>query len=84
MIDHIFVDFEGRIFQQIIDIPIDTTVSLSWSIFSFTPRYEAEFLQKRTKDEIITEAKVFNLIFRYFDDVLSMLLIMQTLLTRYH
>jgi len=43
--------------------------------------YEAEFIQILIKDKQITEAKTFNLTFRYID---VCQLIIQTLLTGFH
>ena len=37
----------------------------------FVYSYESEFLQKLVKDKKIHEARAFNFIYRYIDDVLS-------------
>ena len=71
LIDNIFVNFGGRIFQQTIGIPMGTNCApLLADLFLYS--YEAEFLQNLIKQGNRTLAKMFNLTFRYIDDVLSL------------
>ena len=71
LIDNIFVDFGGRIFQQTIGIPMGTNCApLLADLFLYS--YEAEFIQSLVKEGNRTLAKMFNLTFRYIDDVLSL------------
>ena len=71
LIDNIFVDFGGRIFQQTIGIPMGTNCApLLADLFLYS--YEAEFVQNLIKQGNRTLAKMFNLTFRYIDDVLSL------------
>ena len=71
LIDNIFVDFGGRIFQQTIGIPMGTNCApLLADLFLYS--YEAEFIQNLIKEGNRTLAKMFNLTFRYIDDVLSL------------
>ena len=71
LIDNIFVEFGGRIFQQTIGIPMGTNCApLLADLFLYS--YEAEFIQNLIKEGNRTLAKMFNLTFRYIDDVLSL------------
>ena len=71
LIDNIFVDFGGRIFQQTIGIPMGTNCApLLADLFLYS--YEAEFIQNLIKDGKRALASKFNLTFRYIDDVLSL------------
>jgi hypothetical protein len=57
-------------FQQIIGTQMETKCApLLADLFLYS--YEAEILQRLTKDSKITEAKTFNLTFRYIYDVLT-------------
>jgi hypothetical protein len=57
-------------FQQIIGTQMETKCApLLADLFLYS--YEAEILQRLTKDSKITEAKIFNLTFRYIYDVLT-------------
>ena len=70
LIDNIFVEFGGRLFQQIVGIPMGTNCApLLADLFLFS--YESEFLQTLVKNKRIKEARLFNFTFRYIDDVLS-------------
>ena len=70
LIDNIFVEFGGRLFQQIVGIPMGTNCApLLADLFLFS--YESEFLQTLVKNKKIKEARLFNFTFRYIDDVLS-------------
>ena len=71
LIDNIFVDFGGRIFQQTIGIPMGTNCApLLADLFLYS--YEADFIQNLIKEGNRNLAKKFNLTFRYIDDVLSL------------
>jgi hypothetical protein len=70
LIDNIFVSFGGRLFQQVVGILMGTNCApLLADLFLYS--YESEFLQKLVKDRKIHEARAFNSIYRYIDDVLS-------------
>ena len=70
LIDNIFVEFGGHVFQQSIGIPMGTNCApLLADLFLYS--YEAEFLQNLVKNKKHREAKSFNFTFRYIDDVLS-------------
>ena len=70
LIDNIFVVFGGRIFQQVIGIPMGTNCApLLADLFLYS--YETEFLQDLVKKKKIKEARSFNFTYRYIDDVLS-------------
>jgi hypothetical protein len=70
LIDNIFVSFGGRLFQQVVGILMGTNCApLLADLFVYL--YESEFLQKLVKDRKIHEARAFNSIYRYIDDVLS-------------
>ena len=71
LIDSIFVEFGGRIFQQTIGIPMDTNrAPLLADLFLYS--YEAEFVQSLFKAGKKHLAQQFNVIYRYIDDVLSL------------
>ena len=71
LIDNIFVQFGGRIYQQTIGIPMGTNCApLLADLFLYT--YEAEFIQNLIKQGEKTTARSFNYTFRYIDDVLSL------------
>ena len=70
LVDNIFVVFAGKVFQQIIGIPIDTNCApLLADIFLYS--YEAEFIQllRSTGRKRLTSH--FNFTYRYIYDVLS-------------
>ena len=70
LIDNIFVEFGGLIFQQCTGIPMGTNCApLLADLFLYS--YEAEFIQNLVKQKKISVAKSFNLTFRYIDDVIS-------------
>jgi hypothetical protein len=70
LIDNIFVSFGGTLFQQVVGIQMGTNCApLLADLFLYS--YESEFLQKLVKDKKIDEARAFNFIYRYIDDVLS-------------
>ena len=72
LIDNIFVEFGGLIFQQTVGIPVGTNCApLLVDLFLYS--YEAEFIQNLLKDKTKKHlAKSFNFTFRYIDDVLSL------------
>jgi hypothetical protein len=61
LIDNIFVFFGGRVFQQIVGIPM------------FLYLYEADFIQGLLKKNEKKLSRSFNFNFRYIDDVLSLI-----------
>ena len=70
LIDNIFVEYGGQIFQQTIGIPMGTNCApLLADLFLFT--YESAFLQDLVKKKKKKLAQSFNSTFRYIDDVLS-------------
>ena len=72
LIDNIFVEFGGLIFQQTIGIPMGTNCAPLLADL-FLHSYEAEFIQSLLKDKKKKHlAKFFNFTFRYIDDVLSL------------
>ena len=71
LIDYIFVEFGGRIFQQTIGIPMGTNCApLLADLFLYS--YEAEFVQRLLKAGKKHLAQQFNFTYRYIDDVLSL------------
>ena len=71
LIDNIFVEFGGRIFQQTIGKPMGTNcVPLLADFFLYS--YEAEFVQSLLQAGKKQLAQQFNFIYRYIDDVLSL------------
>ena len=69
LIDNIFVELGGRIFQQTIGIPMGTNFApLLADLFLYS--YEAEFVQSLLQAGKKHLAQQFN--FRYIDDVLSL------------
>ena len=70
LVDNIFVVFAGKVFQQIIGIPMGTNCApLLADIFLYS--YEAEFIQSLLSTSRKRLASQFNLTYRYIDDVLS-------------
>ena len=71
LIDNIFVDFGGRIFQQTIGIPMGINCApLLADLVLYS--YEAEFVQSLLQAGKIHLAQQFNFTYRYIDDVLSL------------
>ena len=71
LIDNIFVEFGGRIFQQTIGIPMGTNCAqLLADLFLYS--YEAEFVQSLLQSGKKHLAQQFNFTYRYKDDVLSL------------
>ena len=72
LVDNIFVVFAGKVFQQIIGIPMCTYCApLLADIFMYS--YEAEFTQSLLSTSRKRLASQFNFTYRYIDDVLSQL-----------
>ena len=71
LIDNIFVEFGGRIFQQTIGIPLGTNCAPLLAAL-FLCSYEAEFVQSLPKAGKKHLAQQFNFSYRYIDDVLSL------------
>ena len=70
LVDNIFVVFVGKVFQQIVGIPMGTNCApLLADIFLYS--YEAEFIQSLLSTGRKQLASRFNFIYRYIDDVLS-------------
>ena len=71
LIDNIFVEFGGWIFQQTIDIPMGTNCApLLADLLLYL--YEAEFVQSLLQAGKKHLAQQFNFTYRYIDDVLSL------------
>ena len=70
LVDNIFVVFAGKVFQQIMGIPMGTNCApLLANIFLYS--YEAEFIQPLLSAGKKRLASQFNFTYRYIDDVLS-------------
>ena len=71
LIDNIFVEFGGQVFQQTTGIPMGTNCApLLADLFLYS--YEAEFIQKLISQKKKNIAQSFNHTYRYIDDVLSL------------
>jgi len=71
LIDNIFIEYGGRIFQQTVGIPMGTNCApLLADLFLHT--YEAGFVQELLRKGEKTLAQSFNYTLRYIDDVLSL------------
>ena len=70
LVDNIFVVFAGKVFQQIVGIPVGTNCApLLADIFQYS--YEAEFIQSLLSAGRKRLASQFNFTYRYIEDVLS-------------
>ena len=70
LVDNIFVVFGGKVFQQIVGIPMSTNcATLLADIFLYS--YEAEFIQSLLTTGKKKLASQINFTYRYIDDVLS-------------
>ena len=70
LVDNIFVVFAGKVFQQIVGIPMGTNCApLLADIFLYS--YEAEFIQSLLSTGRKQLASRFNFTYKYIDDVLS-------------
>ena len=68
--DNIYVRFGGRLFQQMVDIPMGTNCApLLADLFLYS--YKNEFLDKLVKEGKRKLARKFNLSYRYIDDLIS-------------
>ena len=71
LIDNIYVEFGGQVFQQVVGIPMGTNCApLLADLFLYS--YEADFIQNLIRSGSKNSAKSFNFTFRYIDDVLSL------------
>jgi len=71
IIENIFIEFGGRIFQQTVGIPMGTNCALLFADL-LLHSYEAEFIQELLRKGEKKLAQSFNYTFRYIDDVLSL------------
>jgi hypothetical protein len=69
LIEEIFVELGGTIFQQITSMPMGTSCAPLLATL-FLDSYEVECIRKIIKDKRITEANAVNSTFRYIGDVL--------------
>ena len=69
LIDNIFVEFCGQIFQQTIGIPMSTNCALA-NLFLYS--YEGKFVQSLLQAGKKHLAQQLNFTYRYIDDVLSL------------
>ena len=70
LVNNIFVVFAGKVFQQILGIPMGTNCApFLADIFLYS--YEAEFIQSFLSTGRKQLASRFNFTYRYIDDVLS-------------
>ena len=71
LIDDIYVECGGHIFQQVIGIPMGTNCApLLADLFLYS--YEADFIQSLLKSDKRHLAKSFNFTFRFIDDEMSL------------
>ena len=71
LIDNIYVEFGGQIFQQTVGIPMGTNCApLLADLFLYS--YEANFIQQLLAKKKKNIAQKFSYTFRYIDDVLSL------------
>ena len=69
LIDHIFVQFGGRLFRQVIGIPMGTNCApLLADLFLYS--YENGFLDNMIRNGLRRLARSFNLCYRYIDDLI--------------
>ena len=69
LIDNIFVQFGGRLFLQVIGIPLGTNCTpLLSDLFLYS--YENEFLDNMIRSGHKRIARSFNLCYRYIDDLI--------------
>ena len=69
LIDNIFVQFGGRLFRQMIGIPMGTNCASSLADL-FLYSYENEFLDNMIRSGQRRLARLFNLCCRYIDDLI--------------
>ena len=68
VIDNIFMEFGGQLFQQTIGIPMGASLLADLFLYS----YEAKFVQSLPIPGKKHLAQQFNFTYRYIDDVLSL------------
>jgi len=72
LIDNIFIEFGGRIFQQTVGIPMGTNCAPLLADL-ILHSYEAGFVQELLRKGEKKLAEFFDYTFRYIDDVLSLI-----------
>ena len=71
LIDNIYVEFGGHVYQQTVGIPMGTNCApLMADLFLYS--YEVDFVQHLQKSKFKKQKTSFNFTFRYIDDVLSL------------
>ena len=71
LIDNIYIEFGGIIFQQTIGIPMGTNCApLLADLFLYS--YESDFIKRIKRNGAKKTCSSFNFTFRYIDDVLSL------------
>ena len=71
LIDNIFVQYGGLVFQQTVGIPMGTNCAPLLADL-FLHSYEVDFIADLIRKKEYRLARSFNLSFRYIDDVLSL------------
>ena len=71
LIDNIYVEFGGHVYQQTVGIPMGTNCA-PFVADLFLYSYEADFVQHLQKSKFKKQKTSFNLTFRYIDDVPSL------------
>jgi len=71
LIDNIFIEFEDRIFQHTVSIPMGTNCA-PLLVDLFLHSYEADIVQELLRKGEKKLAQSFNYTFHYIDDVLSL------------
>jgi hypothetical protein len=71
LLDNLFVEFNGKIFKQIIGVPMGTNCApLIADLFLYC--YESEFMLELSKTKQVDLINCFNLTSRYIDDILNL------------
>jgi hypothetical protein len=71
LLDNLFVEFNGKIFKQIIGVPMGTNCApLIADLFLYC--YESEFMLELSKTKQVDLIQCFNLTSRYIDDILNL------------
>jgi len=71
LLDNLFVEFNGKIFQQIIGVPMGTNCApLIADLFLYC--YERDFMLELSKTKQLDLIQRFNLTSRYIDDILNL------------
>ena len=71
LIDNIYVEFGGDVYQQTVDIQMGTNCApLVADLFLYS--YESDFVQHLQKSKLKKQKTSFNLTFHYIEDVLSL------------